>query len=131
MPSNKQLQRTVMNTGRQVLIFLALPSCCFAVGAQPPDPTRFLTRADWQTLDDEIALGVTHVEHGEVVGVRIARPGSLFKALDIEAGDVVLEVNGESLAKSNAFPRFVVELVQNEGPVRAAGGYCGNRRTCY
>ena len=90
-----------MTTNQRSLIVLALlTGHCLAVGAQPDD----------QSLADVIGTIAPYVENGEVVGARIGRPGSLFRALGIEHGEVVVQVNGESLTSAQSVLRLITGL---------------------
>src|SRR6516162_7182671 len=96
-------------TRRRCLLVITVLICgyCFEVSAQPDDPTKVWTQSEWQALADEIGTIAPYVENGQIVGARIGRPGSLFRALGIEHGDVVVQVNGESLTSAQS----VLELI--------------------
>jgi type II secretory pathway component PulC len=92
---------------RCLLVITLICGYCFDVGAQPDDPTKVWTQSEWQALADEIGTIAPYVESGQVVGAIIGRPGSLFRALGIEHGDVVLQVDGQSLTS----PQRVLQLI--------------------
>ena len=89
---------------RRNVLALAVISCgfYFEVGAQPDGPPKVLTQSEGQALADVIGTIAPYVENGQVAGARIGRPGSLFRAVGIERGDVVVQVNGESLTSAQS-----------------------------
>jgi hypothetical protein len=125
---------------RRCLLVISVLTCgyCFEVSAQHWDPARLLTASDRTALATEFGTGGNYVENGEIVGVRIDRPGTLLKPLGIEPGDIVVQLNGESLAKAEfgAFSRFAVVLAHAQSfelVVRSRNGEtrtvsCANRQ---
>jgi type II secretory pathway component PulC len=126
-------------TPHRCLLALAAISCGyhFEVGAQPYDPTRSPTQSQGQALADVIGTIAPYVENGQVAGARIGRPGSLFRALGIERGDVVVQVNGESLTGAQSVLQLITGLAHAQSfelVVRSPTGAartvrCANRQT--
>jgi len=65
-------------------------------------PAKGVDAKRGQALADVIGTIAPYVENGQVAGARIGRPGSLFRAVGIERGDVVVQVNGESLTSAQS-----------------------------
>src|SRR6185369_1849628 len=126
---NKQLQQTVMKTKPQFLFAVAVLGYSFAVSGQLRDDTRSLTKSDWQALLDEIGRVMPYVENNQVAGVRINQPGSLLTALGIDAGDVVVQLNGESLASVLGVQQFMVELAHAQSFELVVRSPTGTTRT--
>jgi hypothetical protein len=64
-------------------------------------------------VEKEIGLvGPPKVENGRVVGVLIRQPGTLLKALGIQEGEAVVQLNGESLADA-ASVLVLIDLLAN------------------
>ena len=124
---------------RRNVLALAVISCgfYFEVGAQPNDPPKVLTQSEGQALADVIGTIAPYVENGQVAGARIGRPGSLFRAVGIERGDVVVQVNGESLTSAQSVLQLITGLAHAQSfelVVRSPTGAtrsvrCVNRQT--
>lgn len=70
-----------------------------------------------RSLSDVVSMSI-HREDGQIVGYKI-RPGrdrELFESLGLEAGDVVMAVNGTELSS----PQKVMELYRNMGDTSSA-----------
>lgn len=70
-----------------------------------------------RSLSDVVSMSI-HREDGQIVGYKI-RPGrdrELFESLGLEAGDVVMAVNGTQLSS----PQKVMELYRNMGDTSSA-----------
>ena len=100
-------------------------------------PAKGVDAKRGQALADVIGTIAPYVENGQVAGARIGRPGSLFRAVGIERGDVVVQVNGESFTSAQSLLPLLAELAHAQSfelVVRSSAGAtrtvrCADRST--
>lgn len=90
-------------------------------GAEPEEGPQAEVESELEqvsrSLSDVVSMSI-HRENGQIVGYKI-RPGrdrELFESLGLEAGDVVMAVNGTELTS----PQKVMELYRNMGDTSSA-----------